>query len=123
IEDDDEWLHAAYDLMTNEFQADVLDPCARYVEWLDLNRKGTHSFPLLMIAAYFPLGEKAITAGVISGNIMKIQDYAGLEGERSPYIYAIGHQVTSEILRSKGFKGLGRNLMSIGISEARKMVE
>ncbi|MCI0487328.1 MAG: deoxyhypusine synthase family protein [Blastocatellia bacterium] len=121
----DRWLEAAYNLLADEFDESVLDPYERYVEWLELNRSGKHRFPFLMVVAYLRVRENSYIAGVISGNVMRIDEYAGKnpQSEKPPYILAIGHQVTSKPLRSMGFKGVGTRLWNAAILKARNWIE
>lgn len=124
ITDNDEWLATAYRLLADQFEIDVLDPFERYVEWLDQNRKGINKFPYLLVAAYLNMGENPLMVGVISGNIMKIEEHAGtdLPAPKPPFIFAIGHQVTSQALRSAGVKGVGTKLWKFAIAAARESI-
>lgn len=120
----DEWLDASYQLLSSEFDAEVLDPYERYVEWLELNRQKKHHFPFLMVAAYLRDGVKATVVGVISGNIMRIEEYAGANpNDFAPiFMYAIGHQVTSKILRGRALRGLGTNLWKAAMKHAKDWI-
>ena len=119
-----EWLLAAYKLLISEFNVEVMDPYQRYVEWLEWNRRHCHPFPYLLIAVYLQEGAVAYLAGVISGNIMPVQEYAGPlpSTARRLFIFAIGHQVTSRLLRQAGWKGVGTRVWQFGVKEARRRI-
>ncbi len=116
----DVWLDVSFRLLQSEFDISVLDPHERYVEWLELNQQKQNPFPFLMVAAYLRSGESAIVVGVISGNIMKIEEYAGPnpDGSTPLFMFAIGHQVTSKFLRGRALPGLGTKLWKGAIEEA-----
>ena len=127
----DNWLDTSYQLLTQEFSADLLDPHERYVNWLDLNRQGKHKFPFLLIAAFIRHNEKALVVGVLEGNIMPIADYLQHATPHYPvpflqdgsYVFAVGHQVTSALLRSNNIKGVGTRLWNQGILSAKMWVQ
>ena len=125
IRDPDQWLAAAYRLMKSEFDVAVIDPYPRYVEWLKWNRQHIHPFPYLLIAAYLQKGASAHLAGVISGNIMPVQEYAGPLPSTicRPFIFAIGHQVTSRLLRQAGWKGVGTRVWQFDVKEAGRRIQ
>ena len=124
VTDNDGWLSAAYALMAEQFEVDVLDPFERYVEWLELNRRGKHRFPFLMVVAYLETPGGPIAVGVVSGNIMKIEELAVTDPPKGKpaYFFAIGHQVTADHLRSMGFKGVGTKLWSHAAKTAEEMI-
>lgn len=120
-----EWLNTAYDLLAEQFQPDVLDPLKRYVGWLELNRAKKNRFPYLLVVAYCSVEGRALLLGVLSGNIMKVEEYEGPstnEG-KDPYIFAIGHQVTDLALRKSGVKGVGTKLWKFAIKEANAWIK
>ena len=118
---DDAWLRVAYDLLLSGFDANVLDPYERYVEWLGLNERGQHLFPFLMMVAFVRDGPTAHVLGVISGNVMRTGDY--LTDDQAPpeevCFFAIGHQITSPELRKAGIKGVGSRLWQAAHDVAR----
>lgn len=124
VTDNDGWLAAAYGLLSAEFEVDVLDPFERYVEWLELNGRGEHKFPFLMVVAYLETPGCPIAVGVISGNIMQIEHLAveGAANDTPDYMFAIGHQVTTNHLRSIGFHGVGTKLWSFAAETADRMI-
>lgn len=118
----DEWFEIAYQLLAECFDSNLLDPYDRYVEWLKAGEK--HSFPLLMIVSYYVKGDQAVITGVVSGNIMEIREVTGAKSEKteSRFIYALGHQATSPVLLSQGFKGCGTRLLDTAIREVRETI-
>ena len=125
VDKPDEWLTAGYRLLQSEFDNSVLDPFERYVEWLELNRQGQHTFPFLMVVAYLRDGRNAIVVGVVSGNIMPIAEYTGPNANNgeSLFMLALGHQVTSSLLRGKALSGLGTKLWKTAIDQAGKWID
>lgn len=125
VDKTDVWLEAGYHLLKSEFDESVLDPYERYVEWIDLNQKGKNSFPFLMMIAYVEDGNNMVVVGVISGNIMKIEEYVGRNSNSltSSFIFAIGHQLTSKFLRGRALPGLGTNLWKSALNQASHWVE
>lgn len=125
VDKPDAWLDVSYRLLQSEFDESVLDPIERYVEWLKLNRQGQHPFPFLMVAAYLRDGQNAIVVGVVSGNIMPIVEYSGSNPNTSAplYMLALGHQLTSKLLRGKALSGLGTGLWKTAIEQAGKWIE
>lgn len=125
VDKSDGWLEAGYRLLQSEFDSSVLDPYERYVEWLQLNRQGQNPFPFLMMVAYLEEGNNAIVLGVVSGNLMRMEEYAGSNADYSspPFIFAIGHQVTSKFLRGRGLPGLGSKLWKAALNRASKWTE
>ena len=103
VDKPDVWLDVSYHLLQSEFDSSVLDPYERYAEWLELNLQGQNPFPFLMMVAYLREGNNAIAVGVISGNIMQIEEYAGANPNDSAplFMFAIGHQITSKFLRGR----------------------
>lgn len=119
-----EWLNKAYQLLAEQFAPDVLDPLDRYIGWLELNKANKNKFPYLLVAAYCNMQGIAVLLGVISGNIMKVEEYVGhntLEGN-DLYIFAIGHQVTELALRKTGVKGIGTRLWKSATDEANEWI-
>jgi deoxyhypusine synthase len=118
----DDWLSTAYRMLASEFDPSVLDPYERYVEWIDRNRQGTHSFPFLMVVGYLTDGQHAHCLGVVSGNLMPLAPYVKpLKPEHEDgFIFALGHQVTASCLRSLGIRGVGKRLWSRALEEAAK---
>lgn len=118
---DDDWLRVAYELLLTEFDSSVLDPYERYVEWLSLNKQEKHTFPYLMMVAFLRDGTTAHLLGVISGNVMCIRD-DGANGSSVPEktcFFAIGHQITSPVIRDAGIKGVGSRLWNTSHDIAR----
>lgn len=120
----DEWLATAYGLLSAEFEPDVLDPLPRYREWLEMNRSGTHPFPFLAMVAYVPSDGLAHCVGVISGNLMSVPTRPGEASPPAgaPFVFAIGHQQTSGLLRARGVRGVGTCLWKAASREARRRV-
>jgi hypothetical protein len=125
VHESDAWLCAAYEILAAQFDSRELDPLERYVEWLQLHRDGKHPFPPLMLTAYFQESGCAYLAGVISGNLMPVLAHVNPLPSlaRPPFIYAVGHQVTSSAVRRYGFKGVGRTLWQASIEVARGVAE
>ena len=125
VDQSDEWLEASYQLLQSEFDSSVLDPHERYVEWLESNLQGQNPFPFLMMAAYLRDGDNAIIVGVVSGNIMLVEEYAGKNPDSSAplFMFAIGHQITSKLLRGRGLPGIGTNLWKASIQQAKNWIE
>jgi deoxyhypusine synthase len=118
---DDVWLRVAYDMLLTEFDSSVLDPYERYVEWLGLNQREQHPFPYLMMVAFVRDGATAQILGVISGNLMRLRDDVKND-TKSPdqtWFFAIGHQITSPVLRTAGIKGVGSRLWQTSHDAAR----
>ena len=124
IADPGAWLNTAYQLLAEQFEPDVLDPLDRYVGWLELNKANKNKFPHLLVAAYCNVQGRAVLLGVISGNIMKVEEYLGPNsiGGKGLYIFAIGHQVTELSLRKIGVKGIGTRLWKSAAEEAREWI-
>ena len=123
IADPGDWLDTAYQLLSEQFEPDVLDPLDRYVGWLELNKAKTNKFPYLLVAAYCNVQGSAVLLGVISGNIMKVEEYVGPNtSEENGYIFAIGHQVTELALRKSGVKGTGTRLWKSATDEANEWI-
>jgi hypothetical protein len=124
IAEPDDWLNTAYQLLAEQFEPDVLDPLDRYVGWLELNRSGKNKFPYLLVAAYCNVQGSAVLLGVISGNIMKVEKYAGPNAPEGIdfYIFAIGHQVTDLALREIGVKGVGTRLWKSATDDADEWI-
>ena len=125
IEGPGEWLNTSYQMLAEQFEPDVLDPLERYVGWLELNRAKKNRFPYLLMAAYCSVQDRAILLGVISGNIMKVEEYVGPNtADGNPvYIFAIGHQVTDLALRKIGIKGIGTRLWKSATEVANTWIE
>jgi hypothetical protein len=125
IADPGDWLNKAYQLLAEQFEPDVLDPLDRYMGWLELNKAKTNKFPYLLVAAYCNVQGSAVLLGVISGNIMKVEEFAGPNGiaGKSLYIFAIGHQVTELALRKSGVKGIGTRLWKSATDEANTWIK
>ncbi len=124
IADPGEWLNTAYQLLAEQFEPDVLDPLDRYVGWLELNKAKQNKFPYLLVAAYCNVQGSAILLGVISGNIMKVEEYIGpnTSDGNDLYVFAIGHQVTELALRKTGVKGIGARLWKSATDEANTWI-
>ncbi len=120
-----EWLNTAYQLLAEQFEPDVLDPLERYVGWLELNKAKKNKFPYLLMVAYVSAPGRALLLGVISGNIMKVEEYVGpnTAEEKDVYIFAIGHQVTDLALRKSGVKGIGTKLWKSAAEEANRWIQ
>ncbi len=125
ITDPGEWLNKAYQLLAEQFEPDVLDPLDRYVGWLELNKAKKNKFPYLLVAAYCNVQSSTVLLGVISGNVMKVEEYVGPNpsGEKDLYIFAIGHQVTELALRKTGVKGIGTRLWKSAADEANTWIK
>ena len=121
VADPDSWLQTCYDFLRSHFGPEVLDPLQRYVDWLEMNRLGSHPFPFLLMAAYLEDGDRARVVGVISGNVMRIEQSRSKEVKSTPpsFIFAIGHQLTAPVVRSAGIKGVGTRLWNRAIAEAK----
>ena len=124
VEENDIWLAKSYELLVDQFDIDVLDPIERYVEWLGQNSLGINKFPYLLVAAYLKTGEKLFLVGVVSGNVMKIEEYVGHESslQKNRFIFAIGHQVTAKALRTAGVKGIGTKLWNYAVERASEII-
>ena len=118
---DDDWLRVAYDMLLTEFDSSVLDPYERYVDWLALNQREKHPFPYLMMVAYVRDEATAHIVGVISGNVMRISDSITSDTASTDQscFFAIGHQITSALLRKAGIKGVGTKLWQAAHEIAR----
>ena len=125
ITDPGEWLNSAYLLLAEQFEPDVLDPLDRYVGWLELNQAKMNKFPYLLVAAYCKVQGSAVLLGVISGNIMKVEEYVGPNTPEGNdlYIFAIGHQMTELALRKTGVKGIGTRLWKSATEEAETWIK
>src|SRR5579862_4976264 len=125
IADPGEWLNKAYKLLAEQFEPDVLDPLDRYVGWLELNKAKKNKFPYLLVAAYCNVQGSTVLLGVISGNIMKVEEYVGpnTPDGKDLYIFAIGHQVTELALRKIGVKGIGTRLWKAAAEEANARIK
>ena len=120
VTDADSWLTVCYELLEQHFGREVLDPIERYAAWLEMNRRGTHPFPFLLIAAYLQADERALVVGVISGNVMRIERSHPRPGQAasSSHIFAIGNQLTLPLVRQAGFR-VGTRLWHRTIAEAK----
>lgn len=125
IADPGDWLNTAYQLLAEQFEPAVLDPLERYVGWLELNKAGKNKFPYLLVAAYCNVQGRAVLLGVISGNIMRVEEYVGSNTSEGKdlYIFAIGHQVTELALRKTGVKGIGTRLWKSAAAEANTWIK
>jgi deoxyhypusine synthase len=121
VADPDSWLQTCYDFLRSHFGPETLDPLQRYVDWLEMNRLGSHPFPFLLMAAYLEDGESARIVGAISGNVMRIEESVpkGAHSSPPPFIFAIGHQLTAPAVRNAGIKGVGTRLWRRAIGEAK----
>jgi deoxyhypusine synthase len=119
------WLHAAYDLLAAEFGPEVLDPHYRYVDWMELTGRNEHPFPFLMMAAVFRRQGQAYLLGVIAGNLMPIRPYVDSPDPPADrtHLLAIGHQVTSPLLRKHRVHGVGLGLWKAFVAWARRQSE
>jgi hypothetical protein len=120
-----DWLNTTYQLLAEEFEPDVLDPLERYVGWLELNRTKKNRFPYLLVVAYCLVEGRALLLGVVSGNIMKVEEYEGPNTDENNdlYLFAIGHQVTDIALRKSGVRGVGTRLWKSAIQEANAWIK
>jgi len=118
------WLDESYRLMVAEFDPDILDPQERYVRWLELNGAGRHPFPFLLLAAYLRHDRRAAIVGVLGGNVMAVEEHAGPnQSQGGPlFVFALGHQVTSSVVRRKVLRGLGSTLWQAAADEARRLI-
>jgi GNAT superfamily N-acetyltransferase len=93
----------------------------RYAEWLEMNRLGVHPFPFVLMAAYLEGGGRALVAGVMSANVMRIERSGQPEVEPAApsLLFAIGNQLTAPLVRSAGIKGVGTRLWRRAIAEAK----
>jgi deoxyhypusine synthase len=120
VTENDDWLRIAYDLLLSEFDSNVLDPYERYVEWLGLNQRGEHPFPFLMMVAFVRYRDTAHLIGVISGNVMRVRNVVTVDpASDQTCFFAIGHQVTSPVVRKAGIKGVGSKLWQAAQELAR----
>ena len=83
-----------------------------------------HRFPYLLMVGYCRVQGRAVLLGAISGNVMKVEEYAGPNtAGKEPCIFAIGHQVTEPSLRENGVKGIGTSLWKSAAREASAWIE
>ena len=118
-------LQACYELLQEEFGEDVLDPISRYEDWLELNERGEHAFPYLLTAAYVQHEGRSVLVGVVSGNVMPIQQSRSNAAESAsrPCVFAIGHQLTAPAIRSAGIKGFGKRLWQFSMDQAHALAD
>jgi deoxyhypusine synthase len=121
IEEPGEWLEAAYAVLHARVDQNVLDPCARYAEWLNMSREGRHPFPCVLVAAFLREGQRAYILGVVSGNIMRTEAYVTPRPEGAPAeeFFALRHQVTVPLLERRGVKGAETRLWEAAVEACR----
>jgi hypothetical protein len=126
VERPDAWLKAAYRLLAGEFSSNVLVPLEQYAKCLEDDLNDARPTSLVIVAAFIRDRHRAWIVGVTSGELMLLKSPGCVDsppGELPFYVYAIGHQTTSSVVRGRGVKGIGRRLWEAAGEEARARAE